>query len=1215
MDSKLFSRSLVVKLAKLHIDRFGARSELKLDELSDQLNIVYGPNGSGKSTIISFLRWILYGQEDMRSRGYLQTGHVPAGGQLTILESGRPHILQRRNDSVSGGRLADLNGHFSSPPQLAPVGLAEFDAIFSYDYEQPRDFPRLLDVAKAHGFNLEFDERQQKRIQELNHRIIAHRDALHRLPGGGESPEQLRRHRSEKVAEIDAIHHQQQLRRGELDRLRHELSQGLHEAGQRAEGLRAVVSDLDAAIQIVRQGLAEESHQWQQAREQAAQKNRQHAEELNAQVHRWQEVLSQIRQRLDQLRSRRTLAGPVQAPTPGDVELQSFLQSLGFRIRDIEHDLGGISGSGRWLDEKDRDQDADVTYYRGLLGSALASMRDDMSRLCQTIDRQSHALEHQQLQEELQLLGRCETELTELVDRLTERRQGIRQSAADWAADDALPPYSYPADSYPAEARRDARLPSDAAPPPWPASDPLALSEDLSGPLPLETPRAVYQHRGSHLQERREAAVRRVHEAEARIRELEHRLRDADAELARQQDDSQITRLQQEVRYLDDLLLAGEQRARLMHTIGLLEDEVRTLREHLDQSEVVDTASAYLQRLTEGSYRRLRIHDTRRVTVEDHAARAFDISQLSRGIGDLTYASLGLALVEAYRRRGIELPFVVHDSFDNVDTSGTRQLVSLLAEISQRGCQVLLFTRHEHVLDMFRGLPARLFSLRPRGEAASRPGVPVAGQTEQLRGPLVYLPPVGQPSSVDAPPPATPTYRWVAEWHDRHHYPTSGPPGAASYEFTAAAPTAASAEAPLVPTFPPPVEQPTRRVTDSAEKTAAAAREASDRSTTVAAPAIAPRIVVPPSADEPVAPVAAESPAVSKLLHPFTEADSLRDVPTLSADFITLLEGLGLRSVGDFLEVSPAEAASLLLDHGVTSEIVERRQREILLQSHVGVTPDESRLLVACGVPDPERLARADEGVLLRRIETLLDRPQTQSRFGSIDQYSLARVRRWIDSARRSSYRQRAYRAWTPPVRGDHAPRATRQASSFAARSADRLMRQEANPERGKEDKSGQAGLDDTVRFQSRPGLRFYLEPQHPVVDAPSIGSKMAKRLERCEIRTVADLLSCVPEELAAELDDGRIGAELILAWQRQARLACCIPNLRAHDAQILVACDIWDAAMLSSQEASQLLPKVLEFSRTSEGKRVLRNGKEPDLQEVTAWIEWAGHARQLKAA
>ena len=46
-----------------------------------------------------------------------------------------------------------------------------------------------------------------------------------------------------------------------------------------------------------------------------------------------------------------------------------------------------------------------------------------------------------------------------------------------------------------------------------------------------------------------------------------------------------------------------------------------------------------------------------------------------------------------------------------------------------------------------------------------------------------------------------------------------------------------------------------------------------------------------------------------------------------------------------------------------------------------------------------------------------------------------------------------------------------------------------------------------------------------------------------------------------------------------------------------------------------RLWGKVAPFVATNQGKRIVRNGKSPDFEEVSAWIRWAGAARTLNAA
>jgi predicted flap endonuclease-1-like 5' DNA nuclease len=154
-----------------------------------------------------------------------------------------------------------------------------------------------------------------------------------------------------------------------------------------------------------------------------------------------------------------------------------------------------------------------------------------------------------------------------------------------------------------------------------------------------------------------------------------------------------------------------------------------------------------------------------------------------------------------------------------------------------------------------------------------------------------------------------------------------------------------------------------------------------------------------------------------------------------------------------------------------------------------------------------------------------------------------------------------------------------------------------------------------TPRRPRATGPRYYLRPNDDIVDAPSIGPKTAKRLGNASIDTVADLLACDPDETVERLRVPYVDAELIQEWQSQARLVCCVPNLRGHDAQILVACGIADPGQLAAANLDELLALAQKFVASSEGKRALRSSAVPNREEVGNWIQWAGRSRQLPMA
>jgi hypothetical protein len=142
---------------------------------------------------------------------------------------------------------------------------------------------------------------------------------------------------------------------------------------------------------------------------------------------------------------------------------------------------------------------------------------------------------------------------------------------------------------------------------------------------------------------------------------------------------------------------------------------------------------------------------------------------------------------------------------------------------------------------------------------------------------------------------------------------------------------------------------------------------------------------------------------------------------------------------------------------------------------------------------------------------------------------------------------------------------------------------------------------------------RFYLELESDVVEAPAIGSKTARRLRKIGITTVSDLLAADCEQAAERIGAGYIDAQTFADWQAQARLVCCIPHLRGHDAQILVACDFRSPEDLAGIDADEVLPLIADFAESPAGERLLRElGKNPDLAEVRRWLQWAAKPREL---
>lgn len=125
----------------------------------------------------------------------------------------------------------------------------------------------------------------------------------------------------------------------------------------------------------------------------------------------------------------------------------------------------------------------------------------------------------------------------------------------------------------------------------------------------------------------------------------------------------------------------------------------------------------------------------------------------------------------------------------------------------------------------------------------------------------------------------------------------------------------------------------------------------------------------------------------------------------------------------------------------------------------------------------------------------------------------------------------------------------------------------------------------------------------------------MAERLGAIGISSVDDLLNADPETVAAELEHRRVDVDTVLQWQQQATLLCRVPMLRVHDAQLLVAAEVTTPEELAEYEPSELLGIIDPIARSNEGKRIIRGGKPPDLEEVTDWVTYGQQHREFRAA
>ncbi|WP_339673431.1 DUF4332 domain-containing protein [uncultured Gimesia sp.] len=299
---------------------------------------------------------------------------------------------------------------------------------------------------------------------------------------------------------------------------------------------------------------------------------------------------------------------------------------------------------------------------------------------------------------------------------------------------------------------------------------------------------------------------------------------------------------------------------------------------------------------------------------------------------------------------------------------------------------------------------------------------------------------------------------------------------------------------------------------------------------------------------------------------------------------IQQLNQAGIHSIAQLLS-QPAEQLAARLPEEISAGLIFEWQSQARLAACIrGIKPQQAAFLVQCGITEPGDVISMSFPELWSLIETsLLAEPASEMLITE------PLVQQWIQSAH--------------------------QARKFHPQKA-AATEQKPQPPVPQERRDYRRDGSHTESGDAKPNTPpFFLNRSMPVEQAPSIGPKTAVRLEKVGIFTVNDFLECNPEHIANQLNVSHIKERTIRVWKKQTRLVCCVPGLRGHDAQILVACGFYEPDQIARTSPQELFGKVKSFVKTSEGQQIIRGGKKPDFNEITDWIRWSQKARKLHAA
>ena len=163
-----------------------------------------------------------------------------------------------------------------------------------------------------------------------------------------------------------------------------------------------------------------------------------------------------------------------------------------------------------------------------------------------------------------------------------------------------------------------------------------------------------------------------------------------------------------QIRYFQKAHVASDiyRSAEEWFSLRIEEEAVTEMRRRFEKENIsgtLTTASSYLHRISSGRYHRIWAplgEDF--ICVDDEYGRTFRVEQLSGGTREQLFLAIRFALVREFARRGIELPVVMDDLFVNFDEERTIAAVECLAEVASEGQQILFFTCHQHLAELFK---------------------------------------------------------------------------------------------------------------------------------------------------------------------------------------------------------------------------------------------------------------------------------------------------------------------------------------------------------------------------------------------------------------------------------------------------------------------------------------------------------------------------------
>ncbi|MCA9179475.1 MAG: AAA family ATPase [Planctomycetales bacterium] len=244
----------------------------------------------------------------------------------------------------------------------------------------------------------------------------------------------------------------------------------------------------------------------------------------------------------------------------------------------------------------------------------------------------------------------------------------------------------------------------------------IEIELETLGPATEPVRTLVENHDRDSLESRRHRLEQQLAEGQASLSRLHQRQGATEQEVHAASDDRRQDRLRLEISGLNRRIGDLVRHWRVLNVSSTVLQKIRHDYENDRQPETLSVASLYLEKLTEGRYRRIWTpFGEAALRIDNEQGQSLPLDVLSAGTREAVFVCLRLALASNFANRGAGLPLVLDDVLVNFDVTRADAAAAVLRDFASRGHQMLLFTCHEHIMEAFADAGAEIRILPGRG--------------------------------------------------------------------------------------------------------------------------------------------------------------------------------------------------------------------------------------------------------------------------------------------------------------------------------------------------------------------------------------------------------------------------------------------------------------------------------------------------------------------